>query len=180
MTSLRERDPFDVRLARAAPAPLGAFNDAGVLSSADVQVARRLARLGGVEDAPAVLLAIALAVRAPRLGHVLVDLATIRTTVAVDTEEPVDLGALPWPEDVGAWVAEVAGCALVAVGEEDDVAPGDARPLRLAGSRLYLDRYWREERQVAGALLTRAAAPPAAPADLDAALTRLYPVAEDE
>jgi exodeoxyribonuclease V alpha subunit len=155
MTSLRARDPHDVRLARAAPAPLAAFNDAGVLSSADVQVARRLAKLGGVAE-PSLLLALALAVRAPRLGHVLVDLATIRTTVAVDTEEPVDLGALPWPEPE-AWAAEVARCVLVAVGE-GDADDGDARPLRLTGTALYLDRYWREERRVAEDLRARGAA----------------------
>jgi exodeoxyribonuclease V alpha subunit len=158
VTSLRDRDPFDVRLARAAPAPLRAFNDAGVLSSADVHVARRLAALGAVQD-EAVLLALALAVRAPRLGHVLVDLATIRDTVAVDTEEPIDLGALPWPEADG-WVARVAACGLVGVGEDD--AGDGARPLRLIGSALYLDRYWREERQVADGLRERAAGAPAA------------------
>jgi exodeoxyribonuclease V alpha subunit len=164
VTSLRDRDPFDVRLARVAPEPLRAFNDAGVISSADVHVARRLAALGAVED-PAVLLAVALAVRAPRLGHVLVDLATIRDTVAVDTEEPIDLGALPWPEASG-WAARVAACGLVGVGEEDD-RDGDGRPLRLAGTALYLDRYWREERHVAGELRRRAAGAPAA---VDAAL----------
>jgi exodeoxyribonuclease V alpha subunit len=151
VTSLRARDPFDVRLARTAPAPLRAFNDAGVLSSADVHVARRLARLGDVED-PAVLLALALAVRAPRLGHVLVDLATIRATVAVDTEEPIDLDALPWPDPAG-WPWSVAACPLVAGGEEDQHAD---RPLRLVGTALYLDRYWREERRVAAGLAIRA------------------------
>jgi exodeoxyribonuclease V alpha subunit len=165
MTSLRDRDPYDVRLARAAPAPLRAFNDAGVLSSADVHVARRLARLGGVEDDPALLLALALAVRAPRLGHVLVDLATIRATVAVDTEEPVDLDALPWP-DPAAWPWSVAACgALVATGEDD----ATSRPLRLVGTALYLDRYWREERQVAAALADRAEDPPG---DVDLATLR--------
>jgi exodeoxyribonuclease V alpha subunit len=169
MTSLRDRDPFDVRLARAAPGPLRAFNDAGVLSSADVHVARRLARIGGCEGDDAVLLALALAARAPRLGHVLVDLATIRDTVAVDTEEPIDLDALPWP-DVAGWRDAVAACPLV--GDADD------RPLRLEGTALYLDRYWREERAVAGALRARAGTPAAMAADadadaLDAALSRL-------
>jgi exodeoxyribonuclease V alpha subunit len=178
VTSLRERDPFDVRLAREAPGPLRAFNDAGVLTAADVQVARRLAALGGVEDG-ALLLALALAVRAPRLGHVLVDLATIRTTVAVDTEEPVDLGALPWPEP-DAWVAAVAGCALVAVGEEDG-GDGAVCPLRLSGTALYLDRYWREERDVAAKLVARGAAGPAQVRQeaLAGGLRRLYPYAED-
>ncbi|WCB92984.1 RecBCD enzyme subunit RecD [Baekduia alba] len=180
MSSLRERDPFDVRLARTAPAPLGAFNDAGVLSSADVQVARRLATLGGVE-APSLLLALALAVRAPRLGHVLVDLADIRTTVAVDTEEPVDLGALPWPEPA-AWAAEVAACGLVAVSDDDGDDAGDARPLRLVGSRLYLDRYWREERQVAADLRERAVGEAAGVARdvLAEGMARLYPDRDDE
>ena len=42
----------------------------------------------------------------------------------------------------------MAASALVAVG--DDAV--DRRPLRLVGTRLYLDRYWREERQVAADL----------------------------
>lgn len=172
MTSLRERDPFDVRLAREAPALLQAFNDAGVLSIADVQVARRLAALGGVTD-PELLLALALAARAPRLGHVLVDLATIRATVAVDTEERIDLDALPWPA-TDAWVAALAGCALVGVGDEDGT---ETAPLRLVGTALYLDRYWREERQVAADLRSRVEARPAGvdEAALTARLKRLAP-----
>jgi exodeoxyribonuclease V alpha subunit len=164
VTSLRDRDPYDVRLARDAPGPLRAFNDAGVLSSADVHVARRLARLGGCEGDDAVLLALALAARAPRLGHVLVDLATIRETVAVDTEEPIDLAALPWP-DAATWRDAVAACPLV--GDADD------RPLRLEGDHLYLDRYWREERAVARALGTRAGGDVDVDLALDAALARL-------
>nr|MBA2437370.1 exodeoxyribonuclease V subunit alpha [Acidimicrobiia bacterium] len=83
-------DPFDVRLVRQAPGLLGVFNAAGVLNTADVHVALRLGRLGGEED-EAVLLAVALAVRAPRLSHVCSDLATIRTTVTIDADRPVDL-----------------------------------------------------------------------------------------
>lgn len=170
MTSLRERDPHDVRLARLAPEPLRAFNEAGVLSSADVQVARRLAALGDVDD-PAVLLALALAVRAPRLGHVLVDLATIRGTVAVDTEELIDLATLGWP-DAADWVGRVAACTLVT---------DTPYPVRLDGSRLYLDRYWREERQVARRLRALARAAPAGvhEAKLAAGAQRLYPDASD-
>ncbi|MGO9900814.1 MAG: exodeoxyribonuclease V subunit alpha [Solirubrobacteraceae bacterium] len=170
MTSLRERDPHDVRLARVAPEPLRAFNDAGVLSSADVQVARRLSALGDVED-PAVLLALALAVRAPRLGHVLVDLATIRATVVIDTEEPVDLAALDWPEP-GDWVARVGACTLVR---------DPPHPLRLDGTRLYLDRYWREEREVASRLRALAAAASSGgdQAELAAGAQRLYPDPRD-
>ncbi len=147
-TIAAEPDPFDVRLARRAPGLLRAFNEAGVLSAADVHVARRLGELGGQRD-ESVLLAAALAVRAPRLGHVLVDLATIRDTATVESDDPIDLAALPWPAS-GEWVRRVAAAsALVAVGEDERT---DSRPLRLTGDRLYLDRYWREERRVAADL----------------------------
>ena len=143
-------DPCDPRLALRAPGLLGAFNIAGVLNAADVHVALRLGRFEGVTD-QAVLLAAALAVRAPRLGHVHVDLTTVRHTATVDVDVPVDLQALPWPE-ASAWIAALLGSPLVANGE----AGPDDRPLRLIGSWLYLDRYWREERQVAADLSVRA------------------------
>ena len=63
---------------------LAAFNDAGVLAAADVHVARRLAALFAEPADGPVALAVALAVRAPRLGHVFVDLATIRDTATVE------------------------------------------------------------------------------------------------
>ena len=99
-----ELDRFDVRRARSTAPELVPFNEAGVLAAADVHVAQRLGELAGADDA---LLAAALAVRAPRLGHVYVDLATVSQTVTVEAEEPVDLGALPWPEP-DAWVAAIA------------------------------------------------------------------------
>jgi exodeoxyribonuclease V alpha subunit len=172
MSSLRERDPNDVRLAALAPQPLRSFNDAGVLSSADVQVARTLTTLAGVQE-PDVLLAAALAARAPRLGHVLVDIATIADTVAVDTEEPVELAELDWPNP-NEWVQALAASPLVTD------AP---HPMRLEGTRLYLDRYWREEREVAARLRALAAAPAAGDGDdpeLLADIEQLYAKAEDE
>jgi exodeoxyribonuclease V alpha subunit len=141
-------DRLDARRAVNARGPLRAFNEAGVLTVADVHVALRLAGLGRDED-DVVALGAALAVRAPRLGHVYVDLATIRETVMVDAEEEVDLGALPWPAPAG-WAQRLAASGLVAAGEDGDAGP--ARPLRLVGSALYLDRYWREERRVAADL----------------------------
>ncbi|HZQ79148.1 MAG TPA: exodeoxyribonuclease V subunit alpha [Acidimicrobiia bacterium] len=164
-------DSRDVRLAQGAPGLLGRFNAAGVLNAADVHVAARLGRFGG-ETGDAVLLAAALAVRAPRLGHVHVDLATVRHTATVDVDVPVDLQALPWP-DPGPWVAALAASPLVAGGE----AGADDRPLRLVGSWLYLDRYWREERQVAADLALRAGLGSAA-VDVDllrSGLERLFP-----
>ena len=163
-------DPFDVRFARQAPGILGDFNAAGVLDAADVHVAVRLGRLGG-EDDEAVLLAAALAVRAPRLSHVCSDLATIRNTVTIDTEAPVDLQALPWP-DPHDWIRRLAASPLVHDGGE---ASGD-RPLRLSGTRLYLDRYWQDERRVAADLGARAeaAAPGVDTAVLSRGLDRLF------
>jgi exodeoxyribonuclease V alpha subunit len=150
----RERDPQAARFALAASGLLRQFNQAGVLVAADVHVARRLAALAG-EDDESVLLAEALAVRAPRLGHVHVDLTQIRDTAAVDAEDPVDLAALEWP-DPGAWIARVGASPLVRDGEG---AAAEPRPLRLSGSRLYLDRYWSEEVAVAAALRDLAAEP---------------------
>ncbi len=140
-------DRFDARRAGAAAGLLRAFNDAGVLAPADVHVATRLDELAGEHD-DAVRLAVALAVRAPRLGHVFVDLADVRDTASVESDEPVDLSGLPWPSP-GDWLAAVSASRLVAVGEDD---PASDRPLRLLGTRLYLDRYWREERSVAADL----------------------------
>jgi len=110
-----ERDPFEARFARQASGLLREFNEAGVIDAADVHVARELGRLSGESD-DAVLLAAALAVRGPRLGHVHVDLGQIRDTAAVDAEEPVDLATLAWPEP-GAWIARVSASPLVAAGD---------------------------------------------------------------
>ncbi len=149
-----ELDPFEARIAAGASGLLRAFNRAGVLSAADVHVARRLGRLGSEND-EGVLLAVALAVRAPRLGHVHVDLESIRDTAAVESENPVDLEALPWPE-VEPWLAAVAASPLVA--DVDDTER--TRPLRLERAWLYLDRYWSEEVAVADALRAMQEAPP--------------------
>jgi len=164
-------DPFDVRRALGADGLLRAFNEAGVLAAADVHVARVLADLAGESD-PTVLLAAALAVRGPRLGHVCVDLATVRETATVDAEEPVDVAALAWPEP-GPWVARLRASALAGVGEEET----EARPLRLLGTTLYLDRYLREEQAVAADLLALTAAPPAGVHEdaLADGLARLFP-----
>ena len=147
MTAVDERDRFDVRLARGASGLLLEFNDAGVLAAADVHVASRLAGLVSEED-DSVVLAAALAVRAPRIGHVFVDLERIHETATVDVDDPIDLATLPWPEPSG-WVARVAASGLV----------GTDLPLQLVGSALYLDRYWREEQQVAADLEALAGAP---------------------
>ena len=107
------------------------------------------------------MLAAALAVRAVRSGSVCVDLAEVRDEVGEDGAE------LAWPELDG-WLAALAASPLL----------GAPHPLRLEQTRLYLDRYWREEEQVEQDLRRRAgrAAPPVADeAALRASLDRLFP-----
>jgi len=137
-------------LSRAEDSLLGTFNRAGVLAPADVHVARRLGRLGEDDD-ELVALAAAFAVRAPRVGHVRADLRSLRATAEGEIEDEVDLDALPWP-DPESWLQKVATSPLVAVGDDGP----EVAPLRLIGSALYLDRYWRDERAVAADLLARA------------------------
>jgi exodeoxyribonuclease V alpha subunit len=159
---------------------LGALNRSGVLAPADIHVARRLARLADETD-ELVLLAAAFAVRAPRLGHVRADLGSVRETAEGEIEDETDLGELPWPEP-GGWLERVRASPLVATGEvESRVAP-----LRLVGSSLYLDRYWRDERAVAADLLARSGtdrsggAPPGTEASsLREAISRLFGAEDD-
>ena len=94
-----------------------------VLSLADVHVVDRLAALGAERDAE-VLLGLAFAVRAPRVGHIGVDLATIARSLAseagaarglaaadadADADAAGDEAPLRWPASVG--VAACAACA---------------------------------------------------------------------
>jgi exodeoxyribonuclease V alpha subunit len=149
-------DPLSWRLAVGATGVLRVFNEAGVLESADVHVAQRIAALAAVTDEP-VVLAVALAARALRGGSVCVDL----TTVAADS----DLPELPWPEP-GEWLASVRASRLV----------GEPPVLRLYDDRLlYLDRYWREEEQVCADLM--ALSVPAARIEVTA---RLFPEGYEE
>ncbi len=160
---------------------LAPFVNAGILDATEVHAATTFARVSG-ETSEQVLLAAALAVRAHRLGHVCVDLATIAATVVSSIDSPaesnlasqlsanavaVDLAALPWP-DPDMWTAALSESLLVAkvpefTGELDDsdssengaVARGGLKPLILDGGRLYLSRYWYQERYVAADLVHR-------------------------
>ncbi|MDQ3616757.1 MAG: exodeoxyribonuclease V subunit alpha [Actinomycetota bacterium] len=136
-------DLHDVNRVRRATGLLAAFNDAGVLGAADVHVATRLGQLVREQSEP-VLLAVALAVRAVRLGSVCLELADAHTTTAVEGLAQEDLAALPWPEPA-AWVTALDDSDLV--GDGTDADPD--RPLRLVEGDLYLDRYWRQEQIIA-------------------------------
>ncbi|MFP5320506.1 MAG: AAA family ATPase [Acidimicrobiia bacterium] len=177
MTVVEPVDRYRASRAHAATGRLGAFTDATVLEAADVHVGRTLARLGGTDptagDGELVALAVAFAVRAVRLGSVTVDLATIAETATADDAADVDVASLPWPDEE-AWVAAVAASPLTARGDE---AEADARPLRLLGTRLCLDRYWRHERAIVDDLRQRAGAiaPDVDDGLLAAGLARLFP-----
>lgn len=142
-------------IAKRGKGVLREFNEAGVLETADVHVALRLATLGGESREP-VHLATALAVRAVRSGSVCLDLSRMRevTVDALPDGTPVDVAGLPWPDDAA--VAEGLRSSPLVVGGDR----GPLRPLRLvedpAGDLLYLDRYYRQEQTVRRILDARA------------------------
>jgi exodeoxyribonuclease V alpha subunit len=140
-------DAFDATMARASTGLLRLFNVAGVLAPSDIHVTLCLAALGGVSD-EATQLAAAFAARAPRLGHVCVDLRSIRHTASSDTDSDAEVDALPWPEPDD-WLARLSSSGLV----------GTDRPLHLEGPNLYLNRLWLDEVAVAEDLSGRARAP---------------------
>jgi exodeoxyribonuclease V alpha subunit len=178
-----ERDPADARFVARAPDRLAPFNAAGILGPADVHAARVICRLTG-ENRDDVLLAIALAVRAPRFGHVCADLATVADTVAPDDDATIRTDELAWPA-LAEWVELVASSPAVAIDTPDrdgaptlfDTASREHRPLTLVGTRLYLDRYWHYEQRVAADLQRRAQLAEARVDDdaLSAILDRLFP-----
>jgi exodeoxyribonuclease V alpha subunit len=144
-------DVDDLTLARSASGLLGVFNRAGVLGLADVHTATAVSRMSRVDD-ETVQLALALTVRALRMGSVCIDLGTIASTVFNESEEEVDVSALPWP-DPGRWQATCATSPLVT----PDPWPPGTRPLRMAHGLLYLERYWQQEETVRTQLVARAA-----------------------
>ncbi len=164
----------DAAVALRATGLLAAFNRAGILSAADVHVAQRLGAVGGETD-DAVLLAAALVVRSTRHGSVVLNLATAQETTSpdVDVDElasdvPAEEVVLDWP--TADWVERCAASPLV------------DGPLRIAGSRLWLARYWDQEEQVAAELIERSATRPddLDAAVLDAGLTRLFKERDDD
>ena len=136
-TELAASSPSTVIATGGLPA---VFNDAGVLDPIDVLSAQTIARLHGETD-ELVTLAAALTVRGTRFGHVCVVPSTLRDAVVVDGQDPADVTTLPWPE-VTAWEDALSTSPLVGDGTGDE-------PLVWTGGRLYLERYFRYERQVA-------------------------------
>jgi exodeoxyribonuclease V alpha subunit len=131
-------------------ASVAAWRDAGLFEASDVQIASALARLCG-DDRPEIVLAAALAARAPRLGDSCVDLS-VRPTTADDA-------ALSWPA-LDAWLDGLAESPLVV---------GVGAPLVLRGSQVALERYHTYEVDLAEQLGALASAQ-VVPIEVDLAL----------
>jgi exodeoxyribonuclease V alpha subunit len=131
---------------------LVAFYRGQVLRRSDLHLANVLLRLGA-EDRVEVGLAAAMAARAPRHGHVCVDLRDVRDRVVPVAAEGEDAPVLTWPA-FSEWMREL-GASRLTRGPTD---PGDT-PLVLDGPRLYLDRYWRYQLRLMRALEQRTAGP---------------------
>ncbi|MBA4085793.1 MAG: exodeoxyribonuclease V subunit alpha [Kytococcus sp.] len=156
-------DPYDRRLALAATGDLAGLNAAGVIEAADVHVAVRLTELVEESD-PLARLTLALVVRAAREGSTSLDLEHARALL--EPVDQVDPGASPPLPPSQEWLESVRASALATAGV-----------LRVEHGLVYLDRYHREEVQVAADLARRAAAAPPAVDEtvLEAGLARVFP-----
>ncbi|MGS2804905.1 AAA family ATPase [Nocardia sp. MW-W600-9] len=161
-----------IQVAQRGTGLLRVFNEAGVLSAADVHVAVRLGRMGR-EESEDVRFAAALAVRAVRSGSVCLELARMRE-IGIDADESrdtatgIDPATLPWP-DTDRVLAALRRSPLIRGGQA-----GPLRPLRLVeadaegGALLYLDRYYQQEQTLRRVLTERSADHP----EIDSALVR--------
>ena len=134
----------------AAVSVLAPYVEEGIFGPFEVQLAATMARLVPTASAEE-LLGVAIAARAPRFGHVCAELDRLPSALAGDGDR-AGAAVLPWPAPEG-WVVALAGSPLVST-------PGAThhrvRPLVWDGSRLYLQRYWRDENAVATDLTRRA------------------------
>ncbi|MEV6135447.1 exodeoxyribonuclease V subunit alpha [Nocardia sp. NPDC051990] len=167
-----------IQLAQRGTGLLRIFNEAGVLSAADVHVALRLGRMGR-ESAEEVLFAAALAVRAVRSGSVCLELHRMRE-IGVDADETwdagagIDLATLPWP-DIDAAVAALRVSPLVCGGPAGPLQPLRLVEARTTGPLLYLDRYYQQEQTIRRVLTERSGHHPKVdPAIVRRELDRLF------
>ena len=143
------------------------FNDGGALSPLEVHASSVIARLWSESDGR-VILAAALAVRGTRYGHVCIDLRSQREAMVVEGQPAEVVEELPWPDPDG-WAEAVAGSPMVGDGKGGE-------PLVLVDGRLYLERYFRYEEQVAELIQARVTEPPTSlGAEVRAELDALLP-----
>ncbi|MFT4087446.1 MAG: exodeoxyribonuclease V subunit alpha [Gordonia sp. (in: high G+C Gram-positive bacteria)] len=166
---------------------LKVFNAAGVFNAADVHVARRVAALSGAQIGDDELIALALAVRAVRLGSTCAKLDEIADIVPEHDDEPEpgrepgaagDPPALPWPDP--AELAQTLRTSPLVTG----CPSGPLRPLAIVdsddGPLLYLRKYFRQEQTIREILAERRdRVPEVDPAALAAALDAVFGPAGD-
>lgn len=129
---------------------LAGLRDAGLLSELDLGWVRLLEGVAGGRLPEDLALAAALLSALQRAGHTSLDLRrTPAELVAEAGTPPPPMSALsnPW---------KIPERDLPILGQ-----PGDGSPLIRDGPRLYLQRHWRDESDVADAIVARAAAPAA-------------------
>jgi exodeoxyribonuclease V alpha subunit len=149
---------------------LRSFQAAGVLTALDVafaetldRLARRLGATPTHAEAHAVGLAAALSCRAPRHGHVCVDLADLSAGIRLEEAAP----SLPWPE-AATLRSALAASPLIGAGG----------PLVLENDTLYLARYADLEARLAAAISARLAPLPVDAARMQEDIDRLWPASE--
>lgn len=160
-----------------------AFADAGVLAPEEVQTLRLVAPRYGERD-PERLLGLALAIRAPRLGHAGVDLteaeAAYDDELAVRAGETLEGARPPWPLDAAAFRDHVLASSMVAF-DPNEPATRD-RPFvvlaRASAEPLLLTRRMAElQRRIAEGVLERASRPleqASLPVDLEARIAAFF------
>ncbi len=160
MSTAEIEDRYDRRLALSATGHLADLNASGLLEAADVHVATRLGDLVG-EDDDLARLTLALVVRAAREGSTSLDPEHARELLTDIDAAPLSIDL---PSTTG-WLGRVTGSAL-----------GRSGVLVVEHGLIYLDRYHREEVQVADDLKRRTAMPKPAVdgAVLEAGLKRVF------
>lgn len=193
-------DQADPRRAAAIGTWLGPLLRAGALSPLDVHVVDQVGRMGG-ETSGRVLLALALAVRAPAHGHICVDLASVRAEELMPEDRSDAFGAEPegrtspaeasapalasdppdlpfsLPPNRAEWLAAVRASPLVG-GREPSLPP---TPFVLDGDLLYTRRYWTHQERLASSLRRRmlGSSDPPDQALLERGLAALFPRSDE-
>ena len=152
------------------------FLEAGALTHAEVEAVALLAPRFGESDVE-VLLGLAFVAAAPRLGHVVLDLAEASALWSAATLTSARGGidndeeniSLPWPADGASWHARTLASALVGAG-----LPFVAVPVEGRSPLLSTHRRNAEEAHVARLVFERARTPMPAPANLEALLLELF------
>jgi len=165
----------------AASGILADFNAAGYISPAGIHLERTLRRLGGEGTDPGLVgLAIALTARALEHGSACLpvsaksDLPTLLAAADVDDPEVERLRAtLSWPS-ADQWLTALSNSPLIALGD-DEVRT--SRPLRLVDEKLYFERVWQQQEDLAHALTARLKLPVQSVDEvaLNASLERIFP-----